>query len=435
MTRGERITVIDEARKNKPVRSDRVWCKNDWLPFNVYSVPVDALSLNIDNRRFTAEKTLVEERLGHTLDPENNPNDELSVVSILLDSAHTVDGEIAKGTPSRASTALKKDWLKRGQEAPFWIRPDGTVHNGNRRLAMLKRMVVDDGIEGNRYVEAIVLDPEEVNDQQLFEMEQREQLTENFKVRYTDINLLITLREAAEARKIDWNSAKDIERVAGELQDLVEGKKDYAEIQLRTIKYLDDYLVDHNAPGQYHKVVRRIERFRDVGKIMEKMLTDYPDEAADMLRVLFASIDGGITHGNIRTIGNMFKEDRTAYKQLRDRVFQVQDGVISAPKLESPRLEEVDTDTDDDDDVQEPAPVVADFPRERIQSVILDAIDGYSARDLEVGRKLTQVASRLQPVTSEILREALASADGNQVRESLKEIIAWADAAKSLMQH
>jgi hypothetical protein len=296
-------------------------------------------------------------------------------------------------------------------------------------------MVVADGIEGNRYVEAIVLDPEEVNDQQLFEMEQREQLTENFKVRYTDINLLITLREAAEARKIDWNSAKDIERVAGELQDLVEGKKDYAEIQLRTIKYLDDYLVDHNAPGQYHKVVRRIERFRDVGKIMEKMLTDYPDEAADMLRVLFASIDGGITHGNIRTIGNMFKEDRTAYKQLRDRVFKVQDEAISAPKLESPRLEEVDTDTDDDDDAQEPAPVVADFPRERIQSVILDAIDGYSARDLEVGRKLTQVASRLQPVTSEILREALASADGNQVRESLKEIIAWADAAKSLMQH
>jgi hypothetical protein len=97
-------------------------------------------------------------------------------------------------------------------------------------------------------------------------------------------------------------------------------------------------------------------------------------------------------------------------------------------------LEEVDTDTDDDD-AQEPAPVVRDFPRERIQSVILDAIDGYSAKDLEVGRKLTQVASRLQPVTSEILREALASADGNQVRESLKEIIAWADAAKSLMQH
>jgi hypothetical protein len=78
---------------------------------------------------------------------------------------------------------------------------------------------------------------------------------------------------------------------------------------------------------------------------------------------------------------------------------------------------------------------VPDFPRERIESVILDAIDGYSAKDLEVARKLTQVASRLRPVTTEILRQALASSDGAQVKESLKEIAAWADAAKSLMQN
>src|SRR5260370_1399672 len=154
MTQGERAAAIDETRKNKTVRADRVWCQNDWSPFEVYLVPVDALSLNIDNRRFTAEKTLVEERLGHPLDPENNPNDDLSVVSILLDSAHTVDGEIAKGTPSRASIALKKDWLKRGQEAPCWLSPDGTIHNGNRRLAILKTLAADSGFHSYLYLNA-----------------------------------------------------------------------------------------------------------------------------------------------------------------------------------------------------------------------------------------------------------------------------------------
>src|SRR6266568_5383236 len=141
MKKEDRVAAIKESTgpTKKPLRPVRLWCHDDWRDFPVFSVPVDALVLNIDNRRFAAERRLIEEKLGHQLDPENSPNDELSVISVLLDSNWIADGDVMKGTSSKAAAALRNDWNKRGQETPFWIRPDGTVRNGNRRLALLKR--------------------------------------------------------------------------------------------------------------------------------------------------------------------------------------------------------------------------------------------------------------------------------------------------------
>ena len=246
-------------------------------------VPVDALLLNVDNRRFAAERTLMESKLGHPLDPENSEDDEISVISILLDSGHDVDGNLVKGTPSKDYEGLKTDWLRRKQASPFWIRPDGSVRNGNRRLAMLKRLR-NDGITGTEWVEAVVLNPEHpdnIDEHDLFEMEQREQLTEDFKVRYTDMNLLLTLRQAAIGSGIDWFDPDSMKKVAGQLQEVAGGNQAYATIQLRAIKYMDAYLEDANAAGQYHKLLRQVERFRDIGKIMSQIEEDYQDDSAD----------------------------------------------------------------------------------------------------------------------------------------------------------
>ena len=51
----------------------------------VVRVPVSALVLNIDNRRFAVERQFFEQQLGHSLDPENSEQDALSVEAILLD--------------------------------------------------------------------------------------------------------------------------------------------------------------------------------------------------------------------------------------------------------------------------------------------------------------------------------------------------------------
>ena len=190
---------VNETRSESAERTERLWCKDRWRDFPVMRVLVDALLLNVDNRRFAAERTLMESKLGHPLDPENSADDEISVISILLDTGWDVDGNLVKGASSRAYEGLRADWQRRKQATPLWIRPDGTVRNGNRRLAMLKRLR-NDGITGTEWVEVVILNPghpDNIDEHDLFEMEQREQLTEDFKVRYTDMNLLLTLRQAA----------------------------------------------------------------------------------------------------------------------------------------------------------------------------------------------------------------------------------------------
>jgi hypothetical protein len=168
MNAEERRRII-ERRKVPAPRKERLWCKDDWKYFEVFRVPVDALLLNVDNRRFAAERKLVEEQLGRSLDPENVPADELSVVAILLDTNLAPDGDVVKGKQTKDTDSLKADWLRRKQESPFWIRPDGAVHNGNRRLAILKRLR-QEGLAATEWVEAIILDPGEVDELDLFEM-------------------------------------------------------------------------------------------------------------------------------------------------------------------------------------------------------------------------------------------------------------------------
>ena len=437
MNATQRREAIDN-RSESAERSVRLWCKDRWRDFPVMRVPVDALLLNVDNRRFAAERSLMESQLGHPLDPENSEDDEISVISILLDTGHDVDGNIVKGTPSRDYEGLKADWLRRKQASPLWVRPDGTVRNGNRRLAMLKRLR-NDGITGTEWVEAVVLnpgDPDNIDEHDLFEMEQREQLTEDFKVRYTDMNLLLTLRDAAIDSGIDWFDPESIKKVAGQLQEVAGGNQAYATIQLRAIKYMDAYLDDANAAGQYHKLLRQVERFRDIGKIMSRIEEDYQDDSADMLQLMFAAVRAGNPHGDIRVIRKMFLEERDRYESLQAQVAQdekewEQTGTrgIADPDLsaESDESEYEDEDSEQETPVQTPG-----YPQELVQRRIKNSIDGYQASQLEVMDTLEQILSRLHNLTgaSELLAETLSGPRGSEAKDILTDIIEWADDAR-----
>ena len=437
MNATQRREAIDN-RSESAERSVRLWCKDRWRDFPVMRVPVDALLLNVDNRRFAAERSLMESQLGHPLDPENSEDDEISVISILLDTGHDVDGNIVKGTPSRDYEGLKADWLRRKQASPLWVRPDGTVRNGNRRLAMLKRLR-NDGITGTEWVEAVVLnpgDPDNIDEHDLFEMEQREQLTEDFKVRYTDMNLLLTLRDAAIDSGIDWFDPESLKKVAGQLQEVAGGNQAYATIQLRAIKYMDAYLDDANAAGQYHKLLRQVERFRDIGKIMSRTEEDYQDDSADMLQLMFAAVRAGNPHGDIRVISKMFLEERDRYESLQAQVAQdekewEQTGTrgIADPDLsaESDESEYEDEDSEQETPVQTPG-----YPQELVQRRIKNSIDGYQSSQLEVMDTLEQILSRLHNLTgaSELLAETLSGPRGSEAKDMLTDIIEWADDAR-----
>ncbi|HYC54236.1 MAG TPA: hypothetical protein VEL28_04785 [Candidatus Binatia bacterium] len=430
MNADERSKRIAEHSDKTPQRV-RLWCKGQHRYFDVIRVEVEALLLNPDNRRFHAEKLLMETKLGHSLDPESSSDDELSVVSILLDSSLHVEGNRVVGKASNDYEGLKKDWLARGQETPFWIRPDGTVRNGNRRLAMIKRLRQESGGDAHGWVEAVVLGPE-IDEDDLFAMEQREQLTEDFKERYTNVNLLLSLREAAELKNIDWADNADIERVAGVLQWLTNGDKKYAIKQLGAIKYMDAYLRDSEAEGQYHKLLRQVERFRDVGWVMGKM-EGYPDSQQDMLRLCFAAVRASNTHAQIRKLWDIFLNDRVRYDTLLSGVASDEAEWETAQSKDLPEPDISRELDEDDEDDEPPVPTSPNYPKEKVGTRVENAVDGYLAKDRGASQILAQALDRLVSLTNpeDRIRLALAADDTGQVRDLLNAIYAWAEAAKT----
>jgi hypothetical protein len=436
-TATERTQAI-ETRKILCDEKAKLWIQDNWNVRDVYKVPVEALVLNVDNRRFTAERLWAEEQLGRSLDPENYPDDELCIESLLLDKSHRVENGQIVGTPSKDYESLKNDWDRRGQETPFWIRPDGTVRNGNRRLAMIKRVQRQRGDSGLKWVSAVILDPNEIDEAALLEMEQREQLTENFKVRYNDIDYLLALREAAEIRDIDWFDPDSIDEVAGKLQTTVEKSKSEVVRDLYAVKYMDLFLEDSNQPGEYHRLLRTLEIFRDIGRMMITVEADYPDDFDRVLQVLFAGVRAGKKYEDIRQVRQMFRKDRSRFDRLAKGISNVETQIQpdKKPTLTSPAETGPDeSEEEEDDGGEDGGPSVMNYPP-AIGRMIDVAIDGYQAsRQSDVLKTIREVVNRLESLAEEN-RLASAIEDGGEaaaLREALKEIVEWADEHRGLL--
>ena len=421
----------------------RLWVLGEWKNMPVVRVPVSALVLNIDNRRFAAERQLFEQQLGHSLDPENSEEDALSVEAILLDRDLQVDGDRVVGKPGKDYEALRQDWQRRKQESPFWIRDDGTVRNGNRRLAMLHRLQREEGAGGYEYVEAVVLDELKINEIAIFEMEQREQLTEDYKVRYTDINLLLAVKAAAEDKGIDWYDTESIVRVAGELQHVMRNNPSYAIVQLYAIKYMDEYLADLGGAGRYDKLIGTIERFRDAGRIMRTVEADDPDQAPAMLNVLFAAVNAGLTHLEIRQIRRLFNNDRAEFDKVVERIRKAEQKW--EPPKEQHALGEPEVVNDEaadpdaaDDTPEAPGPVVTNYPKNDVKGIFDDAADRHeSAQIKDVLRVVKEINNRLEALISadaDRLGPALAMDEAPTLREAVNAMSSWFERHKTSLK-
>jgi hypothetical protein len=359
MNKDERITELD-AKLSDTDRTERIWAKGEFKDLPIKRAPTDLLYLNDDNRRFRAEAQGAAVDLGRGLDPTSNPDDELSIISLLLDRDPHVEGDKVVGKPSKDYLALKVDWEKRGQESPFWIRPDGLVLNGNRRLAMIKRAQAEVGAEFYPWVDVVIFTEAEYDADVVFDLESTEQLTEGLKVRYSDINVLLTLRDAAERAGIDWSDRHSIEKVAVLIQHLVNNDSSYAEIQLDAVRYMDLYLEDLGCSGEYHRLQRTVERFREVGKTMVPVAGDDPGREDLMLRVMFAAIQSGITSYDIRTIRQMWRNQPDEFDRLHGYVQELEEEPQPEPDAEPDTP--VVTDEEEYDEAEGEAPATPDYP-------------------------------------------------------------------------
>jgi len=424
MSPEERSAAI-EQRKTSTGRTSRQWVQGAFTDFEIWRVPVDLLVLNAGNRRFHAEKLEWEEQLGRALEPQNREQDQRSIISILLDEAQRISDDEITGKPSKDAVALMADWQQRGQEQPLWIRPDGFVVNGNRRLAALRRLAGSHGTATGTfsYVEAIVLGAD-IDDDEMFQMEAREQLTEGYKVRYGDLNVLLTLREAAVRENVDWTDDESIRAVGGRIQDLVGNNASYAEIQLRTIRYMDEYLEYTSEPGLYQRMLGQVERFRDIGKNMGIMAREYPERALDLLEAQFHAVQAGLNHLQIRDLRKLAVEDPEAFDHV---VEEVKDLVTSAPPSPpEPAPPFDDDDEDPDTDEQEmPVSTPTDFPRRDVKRSFEIAIENRNAKQRnDAEASLREAAGRLAQVTPELLVELVATGKP-AIGEAIEEIREW----------
>jgi hypothetical protein len=303
---------------------------------------------------------------------------------------------------------------------------------------MIKRVQRQRGDSGLKWVSAVILDPNEIDEAALLEMEQREQLTENFKVRYNDIDYLLALREAAEIRDIDWFDPDSIDEVAGKLQTTVEKSKSEVVRDLYAVKYMDLFLEDSNQPGEYHRLLRTLEIFRDIGRMMITVEADYPDDFDRVLQVLFAGVRAGKKYEDIRQVRQMFRKDRSRFDRLAKGISNVETQIQpdKKPTLTSPAETGPDeSEEEEDDGGEDGGPSVMNYPP-AIGRMIDVAIDGYQAsRQSDVLKTIREVVNRLESLTEEN-RLASAIEDGGEaaaLREALKEIVEWADEHRGLL--
>lgn len=437
MTPDERTAAITQ-RSSKTNRQSRQWARGKFTDFDILLVPVELLVLNAGNRRFHAEKLNWEEQLGRTLDPQANVSDERSIISILLDDNHRIADDEIVGKTSKDAEALIGDWQQRGQEQPLWIRPDGFVVNGNRRLAALKRLGAQRGTATGTYsyVEVIILDYDEISDDEMFQMEAREQLTEGYKVRYGDLNVLLTLREAAIREDITWTDDASVKTVANKIQDLVGSNASYAEVQLRAIRYMDEYLEYTGEQGRYQRMIGQVERFRDVGKNMSIALREIPDRALDFLIANFQAIQAGLTHLELREFRKLAIEDPKRFDSVVQEINEAIDNgdPEPAPAPDLPLVGRDDTGSDEESVEEEftVVPTAPTFPRREARRAFQIALGDREAKQRkDAEASLREAATRLEQITPEALSDLVATRK-TAIIDALVHVRAWVDSTADI---
>lgn len=134
---------------------------------------------------------------------------------------------------------LRADLLQNDQQDPLIITSDGTVLNGNRRLACLRE------VPGHTYVDVVVLPP--ISQEEIYELEVELQMAQEFKAPYNWVNQLLTIREGVDELGIP--KADIAKKMRLESQTSTEVTK-----LLRVLRVIDLFLERQGHPGAYYLV-------------------------------------------------------------------------------------------------------------------------------------------------------------------------------------
>jgi hypothetical protein len=320
---------------------------------------------------------------------------------------------------------------------------------------MLKRLAHKRGPAGYDYVDVIFLD-DEYDDDELFDMEAREQLTTGLKVRYSDLNLLLTLKDAADHSDVVWSDPRSIDQVARAIHQMVGSTVNYARVQLHAVRFMGEYLNYIERPGEYRLLDRKVERFRDVGKNIAWASRNAARFVPDLLELMFSAIQAGAKHGELRELRRVLEQDSVRFESLVKEVREIEDNQFDETALAADEPEVVDPEPNEPDDAAAPEPDDNDpddlgdeddeeeasapdttppgYPSQNVMRAVTLAIDEVkAASDEDAQKHLRAAATALGRVPPASLTELLAEAEGHRVAEAVGAISAWAVEASEVL--
>ncbi len=247
---------------------------------DVYRLPLELLRYNIRNGRFAAELRELESRLQRRLNPEV-ADDAAQISQLLL-------------RDEKQAKYLEADILRVGQLRPGVITRDGAIIDGNRRIAVLRRLYEKRPDAKFQYFEAVRL-PSEVSPRDIWKIEAGIQLSTDLKASYGPVNELLKIKEGTDA----GFSYAEIALIlgGGDTEDTIKEK-------LQRLKLIDAYLEYIGQPSVYSKAERRVEHFIDLQHIMASptYVRLGPKPKEDLITAAFEYIASGISHLTIRRL-------------------------------------------------------------------------------------------------------------------------------------
>ena len=256
------------------------------IDLEVYRLPWELLRYNIRNGRFAAELMEREAQLGRRINPEDS------------EDAKELEGLLLKD--EKQATFLKEDILRVNQLRPGVITRDGAIIDGNRRVAVLKRLYAETGNRAFQYFEAVRL-PSTVSAIDLWRIEAGIQISADLKVTYGPVNELLKIKEGIETGLSRNEIALTLS--GDNTAEIVTGK-------LERLQLIESYLIFIGKPNEFSQAERRVEHFIDLQNVMASSgyIRLQESEKLKFLNASFDMIRSGVAHLQIRNLGKILKD-------------------------------------------------------------------------------------------------------------------------------
>ena len=392
MNREDRVVRIAQEKKNA-VRTETFLFRSKPIMLDVVRLPIEIPIYRMDNGRTRLKQA--EYFLHHKLNPNYFLKSEEDISaqqiqhSILLELAQDPRGPILEELRHRAA-----------QTESLLATTSGVVVNGNRRLAAMRHLMVNEGEQFREYnfVDLAVL-PAEATLEDIEEIESELQEIPETKLEYDWISRRLKLRYRRDVlhfqleRLVKMYRFKSNEDINRELQQL----------QLAE-EYLDLYL---KKPGEYELVEQSEEIIRQLQAALENKT---PDMAEMAKLVAFPLIK------EARQLGSRAYEFRTAFGADLEEVL-VRVAVEEEIDIEPPSTMPPAADEENDDDPLAGLAEEIDFRFLKVRPFLLD-----TGKSKDVAAQLVRISNAVRQEKREGGRKILALRNAEAANRILHEI-------------